>query len=600
MKPEDKVGIEMSIKSKSTAIYQKNDIVTVAIEDIGSEGEGIGKAEGYTLFVKDAVAGDVVEARIVKPKKNYAYARVEKVITPSPFRVQPECKYYRQCGGCQLQALSYEKQLEFKQEKIRNNLIRIGGFEPTFIDSRMEPIVGMEEPFHYRNKAQYPVGTDKEGNIITGFYAGRTHSIIANTDCALGAPENKDILEIVLEYMRKNKISAYDETTGQGLVRHILIRKGFTGGELMVCLVINGREGKSEYLPNQQELIRNLSGLSGMTSISVSLNSEKTNVIMGKEIHTIWGRDTISDSIHVRNMQQEGYPFTGDALTFEISPLSFYQVNPVQTEKLYSLALEYAGLTGKETVWDLYCGIGTISLFMARRAKQVYGVEIVPQAIQDARENAGRNHIHNAEFFVGKAEEVLPAFYAEGMKNTQNSSDRNMLHPDVIVVDPPRKGCDTACLDTMLKMQPERIVYVSCDSATLARDLKILCDGGYEIRKVRGVDQFGMTVHVETVVLLSQLRQKPDDYIDVDVDVAELEGTSAETKATYEKIKKYVAEHNDGMKVSNLYIAQVKRKCGLELAENFNLPKSEDSRQPQCPKEKEEAIMKALKSFKMI
>ena len=596
--------------------YKKNDYVTVKIEDIGTEGEGIGKIDGFTLFVKDAVVGDLVEAKILKPKKNYAYARLEKVLEPSPFRVTPKCTFYRQCGGCQLQSLSYEKQLEFKQQKIRNNLIRIGGFAPEYVDERMEPIVSMEEPFYYRNKAQYPVGTDKNGEIITGFYAGRTHDIIANTECHLGVPENKEILEIILDYMKQSGVTAYDEATGQGLVRHVLIRKGFTSGELMVCLVINqkvtrvsctnkarnagngsvsGAKGSTmgEFLPAQSRLLERLAKVEGMTSVSVSINTEKTNVIMGKEIHTIWGEPTISDTIHVRDMQKEGYPFTGDELVFKISPLSFYQVNPVQTEKLYSLALEYAGLTGQETVWDLYCGIGTISLFLAKKAGQVYGVEIVPQAIEDARENAKRNNIDNATFFVGKAEEVLPEFYEKGGEDI-------MLHPDVIVVDPPRKGCDEACLSTMLKMQPERIVYVSCDSATLARDLKILSEGGYEVKKVRGVDQFGMTVHCETVVLLSQLRQKPDDYIDVDVDVAELEGTSAETKATYEKIKKYVAEHNDGMKVSNLYIAQVKRKCGIELAENFNLPKSEDARQPRCPKEKEEAIVEALKAYKMV
>ena len=408
--------------------------------------------------------------------------------------------------------------------------------------------------------------------------------------------------------MRKNKVTAYDEVTGKGLVRHVLIRKGFTSGQLMVCLVINKKMTKmsypiagvqkntNEFLPNQGELLAALAKIQGMTSVSVSINAEKTNVIMGTMIHNLWGESTIEDTIHVRDMQKENYPYTGDALTFKISPLSFYQVNPVQTEKLYSLALEYAGLTGKETVWDLYCGIGTISLFLAGKAKKVCGVEIIPQAIDDARENAKRNHIENAEFFVGKAEEVLPEFYEKAMKEV--SSDE-MLHPDVIVVDPPRKGCDDACLNTMLRMQPERIVYVSCDSATLARDLKILCDGGYEIRKVRGVDQFGMTVHVETVCLLSKLHEAKH-HVNVRLDMDELDLTSAESKATYEEIKAYVAEHNDGMKVSNLYIAQVKAKYGIIERENYNKPKSDDSRQPKCPKEKEEAIVEALKAFKMI
>ena len=484
--------------------FQKNDMIAVEIEDIGNDGEGIGKADGFTLFVKDAVVGDTVEARIVKVRKNYAYARLEKVIEPSPFRVEAKCAFHRQCGGCQLQALSYEKQLDFKEKKIRDSLIRIGGFEPEYVDAHMESIVGMEEPFRYRNKAQYPVGTGKNDMIVTGFYAGRTHSIIANTDCWLGVEENKEILECILEYMRENHVSAYDEASGTGLVRHVLIRKGFASGEIMVCLVINkemthalcaGERGRKDYLPKQKGFIDKLIRIKGMTSVSVSINTEKTNVILGKEIHTLWGRDTISDTIHVRDMTQPGYPFTGKGLTFWISPLSFYQVNPGQTEKLYSLALEYAGLTGKETVWDLYCGIGTISLFLAGSARKVYGVEIVPQAIADARENAGRNGIENAEFFVGKAEEVMRDFY-EG-----NETEKK---PDVIVVDPPRKGCDGACLEAMLKVRPERIVYVSCDPATLARDLRVLCDGGYGVERIRGVDMFGMTVHVETVVLMSR------------------------------------------------------------------------------------------------
>lgn len=569
--------------------FQKNDHLTVEIEDMSNEGEGIGKVDGFTLFVKDTVIGDIAEVKIMKTKKHYAYARLEKLVKASVYRAEPECDFYRQCGGCQLQALRYEKQLEFKENKIRNNLIRLGGFEAQYVDARMEPIVGMEEPWHYRNKAQYPVGTDKEGNPVTGFYAGRTHSIIANTDCALGAAENKEILEAVLAYMKENRIPAYDETTGKGLVRHVLIRKGFTSKEIMVCLIVNTDKNS---LPQQDKLLEKLTKIENMTSISISLNREKTNVIMGKEIHTIWGSDTISDTIHVRDMQAEGYPFTGKALTFSISPLSFYQVNPVQTEKLYSLALEYAGLTGQETVWDLYCGIGTISLFLAGSAKKVCGVEIIPQAIEDAKANAARNGIDNAEFFVGKAEEVLPAFYAK------QDAASEMRHPDVIVVDPPRKGCDTDCLDTMLKMQPERIVYVSCDSATLARDLRILCDGGYEIQKIRGVDQFGMTVHCETVCLLSKLHEAKH-HVSVKLDMDEMDITSAESKATYEEIKKYVLEET-GLKVSNLYIAQVKDKHGLEKRENYNLSKSEDARQPKCQKEKEKAIEDALRHFQMI
>lgn len=566
--------------------YEKNDMVTVTIEDVGMEGEGIGKIDGFPLFIKDAVVGDTVEAKIIKSKKNYAYARVEKVVTPSPFRVEPPCKSHRQCGGCQIQALSYDRQLAFKQDKVRNNLLRIGGFSEAEVDRVMEPVVGMENPLRYRNKAQYPFGTDRQGNPITGFYAGRTHSIIPNTECYLGREENREILQVILDYMKEYHVNAYDEETGKGLIRHALIRTGFYTREIMVCLVINYKGKQESYLPRQDKLLEKLALIKGMTSVSVSINTERTNVIMGKEIHTIWGSDTITDKIRVRDTGKVDMPYTGEELTFSISPLSFYQVNPMQTEKLYSLALEYAGLTGKESVWDLYCGIGTISLFMALRAKEVYGVEIIPQAIDDARQNAVRNHISNAEFFVGKAEEVLPAAY-----------EKEESHPDVIVVDPPRKGCDEKCLDTMLKMAPFRIVYVSCDSATLARDLKLLCAGGYRLERVRPVDQFAHTVHVETVVLLSQ--QKPDDVIEVEIELDELDLTSAESKATYAEIKDYVLKEH-GLKVSNLYISQVKRKCGIEVGENYNLPKSEDSRQPQCPEEKEKAIKDALDHFGMI
>lgn len=455
---------------------KKNDILTVEITDTGTEGEGIGKNAGFTLFVKDAVIGDTVQVKVMKAKKNYAYAKLEKVLVPSPFRVQPLCAFHRQCGGCQLQSLSYEKQLEFKQNKIRNNLVRIGGFDPEKIDACMEPIIGMEDPWHYRNKAQFPFGYDKEGNVVTGFYAGRTHTIIPNTDCALGVKENKEILEIILAYMKKYAVSAYEEASGKGLVRHVLIRKGFASGQIMVCLIINGKK-----LPEEQWLAEELWKIPGMTSVSVNVNTERTNVIMGKKIRVLKGEEKIEDAI-------------GDVV-FRISPLSFYQVNPVQTRKLYGQALEYAGLTGEETVWDLYCGIGTISLFLAQKAKKVYGVEIVPEAIADAKENAVRNGITNAEYFVGKAEEVLPQMYEE-----------EGVYADVIVVDPPRKGCDEKCLETMVRMRPERIVYVSCDSATLGRDLKYLGEKGYEIGKWRGCDMFPGTGHCEVCVELCRIK----------------------------------------------------------------------------------------------
>ena len=558
---------------------QKNQTVITEITDIGVNGEGIGKVDGYTLFIKDAVIGDQVEVKVTKARKNYGYARLMKILSPSPDRVNARCAFARQCGGCQIQEMSYEKQLEFKARKVRGNLERIGGFPPELLDRVMEPAVGMDQPFGYRNKAQFPFGTDKEGRPVTGFYAGRTHSIIANTDCALGVPVNREILKIILTYMEENHVPSYDEKTGTGVIRHALIRFGFTTKEIMVCLVINSRK-----LPYEEHLVEKLRAIEGMTSISVSPNMEQTNVIMGSTFRVLWGKEYITDYI--------------GSVKYQISPLSFYQVNPVQTEKLYSLALEYADLQGGESVWDLYCGIGTISLFLAQKAGQVYGVEIVPQAIIDARKNAQINGIENAEFFVGKAEEVLPDYYDRYKK--EHGGER--ARADVIVVDPPRKGCDEALLETVVKMAPERVVYVSCDSATLARDtlardMKYLCGNGYEVRKVRAVDMFPMTVHVETVVLLSQL--KPDDTIEIDLDLDELDATSAETKATYEEIKEYVKEKYQ-LKVSNLYISQIKRKCGIEVGINYNLPKSENSRVPQCPPEKEKAIREALEYFQMI
>ena len=471
--------------------YKKGDLLTCEITDIGNDGEGIGKIDGYTLFIKDAVIGDVVKAAVMKAKKNYAYAHLEEVIKPSEHRCDARCAIARQCGGCQMQNMTYERELLFKQNKVRNNIVRLGGFDECFVDSIMQPIIGMDEPWRYRNKAQFPIGKDKNGKVIAGFYAGRTHSIIPVDDCFIGTEENKKILDIIIDHMTKDGIEPYDETTGRGLVRHVLIRKGFTSGQIMVCLVLN-LDGKKEsdsvdYFKNQQELIKKLSFINGMTSISVSINTEKTNVIMGTEIHTLWGSDTISDTLC--------------GLKFNISPLSFYQVNPVQAQELYRQAIEYAGLTGKETVWDLYCGIGTITLSMAKDAGYVYGVEIIPDAIEDAMKNARNNGIDNAKFYCGKAEEVLPDFY----NNAEMSPEASALHPDVIVVDPPRKGCDEKCLETMLEMQPNRIVYVSCDSATLARDLRILADGGYALKSIRPCDMFSHTVHVETVVGLQRI-----------------------------------------------------------------------------------------------
>ena len=567
---------------------QKNDLVTVAIEDIGVGGEGIGKVDGYTLFIKDAIIGDVVEAKIVKAKKNYGYARLMNIVTPSENRVEkPACPMARRCGGCQIQEMKYGAQLAFKEGKVRGNLERIGEVPTELLDKVMQPIVGMEEPFHYRNKAQFPIGTDKEGHIITGFYAGRTHSIIPNTDCALGVAVNQKILEIILHFMENNLISAYDEEKHKGLVRHVLIRYGFKTDEIMVCLVMNG-----EKLPHAEKLVDKLCKIPGMTSITISVNKSKTNVIMGNEIKLLWGQTYITD--YIGNVK------------YQISPLSFYQVNPVQTEKLYGLALDYASLTGNETVWDLYCGIGTISLFLAQNAKQVYGVEIVPQAIDDARNNAKINDITNAEFYVGKAEEVLPEYYRE----YQESHGGETAHADVIVVDPPRKGCEESLLQTIVDMQPEKVVYVSCDSATLARDVKFLRESGYELKKITPVDQFPNTVHVETVVLLSH--KKPDGHINVKVEFGEGEGKvpfdniakraesyKPKERVTYKMIKEYI-EAKYGFKVHTAYIAEVKRDLGLPM---YDAPNAvEELKQPRKhpTPEKVEAIKDALRYFAVI
>ena len=516
---------------------EKNQEYIVKIEDMSLEGEGVGKVDGYALFVKDTVIGDEVRVKVIKTKKTYGYARLIDVISPSPYRKQARCPIARKCGGCNLQELNYDEQLKFKRGIIQNNIRRIGGLT----NVKVQPVIGMKEPYFYRNKSQFPVGEDKDGNIRIGFYAGRTHSIIETDTCYIGSPVNEPIVGAVREFMEENKIKPYNEIKHTGIIRHILIRCGYTTGEIMVCLVINQSK-----LPHADKLAEKLLGLDfsgvmgngqiwkkeqsvhGKTadcgqsmadvervtsgeqianadnsgnmhghkhenswhikSIMLNVNTKNTNVILGDECKTLWGTPYIEDYI-------------GD-IKYRISPLSFYQVNPVQTRKLYQTALDYAELTGNETVWDLYCGIGTISLFLAKQAKKVYGVEIVPQAIEDARENARLNNIENAEFFAGKAEEVLPDFYAKESERLGHK-----LTADVIVVDPPRKGCDEALLATMVQMEPEKIVYVSCDSATLARDLKYLCGNGYEVQRCVGCDMFPQTGHVETVCLLSRKAQ---------------------------------------------------------------------------------------------
>ncbi len=554
---------------------EKNQLLEVTIEDMTNEGEGIGHADGYTLFVKDAVIGDRVLAVVTKAKKSYGYARVSEVLEPSPDRIPPVCPEARRCGGCQLQELSYAREALFKEDIVRRNLTRIGGFSfsengaeasgndveasgndvetggeeveaggsrerciGTCPHAKIEPLLAAEEPLRYRNKAQYPVGRSrKTGKIVTGFYAGRTHDIIDVRDCALTRAHNADILKAILAFMEKYKIPAYDEMTGKGLVRHILIREGFATGEIMVCLILNGPR-----LPHADDLVHTLSGLSVqwnnkgknsigsdavIKSICFNINEKRTNVILGDRVLPAYGNPWITDRL--------------GRFTFRISPLSFYQVNSVQALRLYETAVEFAGLHGTETVFDLFCGIGTISLFIAEKAREVYGVEIVPQAIRDAKENAERNGITNVHFFAGAAEDIA----ARGSFDEKTP----LIHPDVVVLDPPRKGCEQSLLATIRRLAPDRIVYVSCDSATLARDLRFLVGAeqgaagieqsaagtgsdtpetesassncrtetmamaekkrslpAYRLERVRPVDLFPRTCHVETVCLISRVK----------------------------------------------------------------------------------------------
>lgn len=465
---------------------RKNQEITLKIDALGNNGEGIGHVDGYALFVKDALPGETIRARVMKCRKNFGFARLLEILPGEPGsgvgRIVPRCEVARQCGGCTLQHLSYDRQLAFKEKKVRDCLERIGGVVLSAVE--WFPILGMDEPWYYRNKAQFPVrmqpAQDGKGGLrpVAGFYAGRTHSIIPVTDCAIQDEGMREILEAVLLWMEEEKVPAYQEETHRGIVRHIYIRRGYHTGQSMVCLVINDRKLGKEA---SDSLVQRLREFQGMTSISLNINTEKTNVILGSKMIFLWGKEYIEDSI--------------GTLRYRISPQSFYQVNPVQTEKMYETALTFAELSGNETVWDLYCGIGTISLFLAQKAKQVYGVEIVPEAVDNARENARLNGVRNAAFFCGAAETVVPELMAEGTEAVCQTAD-------VVVVDPPRKGCDASLLDTIVTMNPERIVYVSCDPATLARDVKIFGEKGYQVRKVRAVDMFPQGSGVETVVLL--------------------------------------------------------------------------------------------------
>ncbi len=511
------------------AELKKNQRIELEITDIGVNGEGIGKYEGCTFFVKDALIGDSVKAVITLMKKGYGFAKMLEVVKPSSCRIDAPCPNARRCGGCQIMEMNYDEQLRFKEQKVKNNLEKIGGFKGI----SMLPIIGMKDavctesdsdslekavvPIRYRNKMQFPIGRDKDGNIAAGFYAGRTHFIINTEDCLVAPEVSNLILHTVKTFIAEYKISAYNEKTGQGLVRHLVLRTGFHTGEVMVCLVLNGESlNENSYTQNvdiDAKFVDKLINLSHelmdktgdgrpykISSICINTNRENTNVILGKEVRCLYGQPFIYDDIQISGSEKR--------LKFKISPLSFYQVNSVQMEKLYETALDFAELSGKETVWDLYCGTGTISLFLAQRAGQVKGVEIVPDAIRDAKENAKLNGITNAEFFCGKSEEVFPEYMrmhkaaALDCSEPDAGQSTQKIEQTVVVLDPPRKGCDHALLETLLETEPERIVYVSCDSATLARDLKIL-SAKYKIEKVQPVDMFPNSVHVETVVLMT-------------------------------------------------------------------------------------------------
>lgn len=449
---------------------KKNDLIDIEITGMTHEGLGVGKSDGMVVFVQGAIDGEIVKAKVIKTTKTYAVARIEGWLQKSPFRQEPFCAVYKRCGGCSMQHMTYSKQLEFKHRVVTDNLERIGGFK----DIQVKPVIGMEDPRYYRNKAQYPVGMGEKG-AIAGFYARRTHEIIATENCGIQDTASEALRNTVLEKMQEFGFSPYDEKTGKGLLRHIVTRVAFSTGDIMVILVVT-----TENIPGLDRMIQHILSKNPMVkSIILNINTRRDNVILGDRVITVHGSNTLIDTLG---------PFQ-----FHISPLSFYQVNPIQTVVLYEKAVEFAGLTGTETVYDLYCGIGTISLFLSRQAKQVIGVEVVDEAVRAARRNADLNGIENTEFYTGLAEEVVPILYSQGKK------------ADVVVVDPPRKGCDKKLLETMVQMQPKRIVYVSCNPSTLARDLKYLGENGYSIKAVQPVDMFPWSEHVECVVLITKL-----------------------------------------------------------------------------------------------
>lgn len=535
---------------------EKGSVYTAVIDGYSSEGLGIARVNGAVVFVPHAVRGEAIDLRITKVMKTSCAGEIVKIHNPSPERMEPECPYAGKCGGCAYRHLTYPEELWAKRQRVQDALTRIGGLELT-----VEEILGAKNPEHYRNKSQYPVGAD--GSI--GFFQARTHKVVPIRRCLIQTEAADRTAQAVGEWMRRYKISAYDETTGKGLVRHVCVRVN-RKGESLCCVVVNGNK-----VPREPELAAYVTAAVPHTvGVLLNSNTRRGNVVLGDKYRTLFGRNYLMDTLC--------------GLEFKLSMPSFYQVNRDQAEVLYGKALEFAGLTGNETVLDLYCGIGTITLCLAKAAKRVIGAEIVPPAIRDAKENALRNHIENAEFFCGDAADIAAKLESDG------------LRPDVVTVDPPRKGLAPEVIASVAAMGPEKVVYVSCDPATLGRDVKIFREFGYEAKRAAAVDMFPGTAHVETVCQL--VLRKPVVHVNIDVDVEELV-QDKRGLATYGQIKDYVLEHT-GLKVSSLYIAQVKQKCGIIERQNYNKPKSEDARQPQCPPEKEKAIMEALKHFGMI
>ena len=513
---------------------------------------------GAVVFVPRAVRGEEIELRITKVMKTAAAGEIVRIVRPSPERVKPECPYYGRCGGCDFQHLTYGEELWAKRQRVQDALTRLGG-----TDLVVEEILGAKNPQRYRNKSQYPVGAD--GTI--GFYQARSHKVVAVDRCLIQSEISDRTAQAVGEWMRRYKVPAYDETTGKGLIRHIYVRVN-RKGESLCCVVANGRQ-----LPREPELAAYVRAAAPLTvGVVLNVNTRKGNVVLGEKYRTLWGENFLMDTLC--------------GLTFKLSVPSFYQVNRDQAEVLYAKALEFAGLTGEETVLDLYCGTGTITLCMASRAKRVIGAEIVAPAIADARENAERNGISNAGFFCGDAAEVAARLESEG------------LRPDVITVDPPRKGLSPEVIASVAAMKPRRVVYVSCDPATLGRDLRIFAELGYPAVRAAAVDMFPGTRHVETVVLLSK-GEIDSKKVRVEFSLEDMDMSGFQKGATYEQIKAYVLEKFE-LKVSSLYISQIKRKCGLDVGQNYNLSKKENAKVPKCPPEKEAAIMDALKYFQMI